>query len=280
MLWLARVRALATILSLLTTAASAQQELSGQSYWDRCYGGTQGQPGYVVFGSYPTGHPPPSPVSGGMGGSPAGSFTGGGAGGGEALLVVAVVAAAALPIIVYALDADPPPQVLRRFYCPSVAFDGWGGAESGHPTAPWAGIAAARIRFAVSHFGTDVQFDVIFVGVGSFSVYVLLRPTPKEHLEGGLALGYKRSYLGSSMREGFEVGLPQLYTLWRLQGRQLQLELRPGVFITTQKTVDVSVDTAVLIPVLEFLSVRLGSRAFSYDGQPMLGVSGGLSLHL
>ena len=56
--------------------------------------------------------------------------------------------------------------------------------------------------------------------------------------------------------------------------------LQPSVLITTQKTFDVSVDTAVLIPVLEILSLRLGARAFSYDLQPRFGFSAGLSLHL
>ncbi len=213
--------------------------------------------------------PPLSPVS--SMGSAAGSAQG--------LLVLAVVAIAAFPIIIYAVDSHPSPSVMRRFDCPSFAFDSWGGAEGGG-AAPWAGIAAARIRMGFKYIASDIQLDASPSGVGSFSMHAVLRPPPKEHIEGGLALGYKRAYLGNSMREGFEVGLPHQYTLWRERGRLLQIELRPGVFLTTQKTVDVSVDLAVLLPVLEVLSVRLGSRLYTFDGQPMIGLSAGLSLHL
>ena len=280
------MKSIAAALTLLATAASAQQQLSSANYWDRCYGGLERQPDAVVLNTFYVVPPAPSPYGAPVSSSGAGTVTSApnlgsaGAGAGYAVLVMAVVAVAALPVVVYAFDNEPPPRVLRRFNCASFAFDGWGGVEGGTGSAPAAGIGAARVRFGYRHLATDVQFEASPTGVGSFSAHAVIRPTPKEHLEGGLALGYKRAYLGGAMREGFEVGVPQLYTLWRDRGRELQLELRPGVFITTSKTVDVSLDFAVLIPVLENLSIRVGTRAFSYDLQPMFGVNGGLSLHL
>ena len=72
---------------------------------------------------------------------------------------------------------------------------------------------------------------------------------------------------------------PQNYTLWRRGGREQQLELRPGVFITTVDKVDVSLETASSIPVLEMLSLRVGTRIYSYDWQTVVGFNAGLSAH-
>jgi hypothetical protein len=283
------MRSLWVALILLTGVASAQQQVSSANYWDRCYGELESQPDVYVFHTGYYAGPPVVVVDGQPtvhGAAPVvvapaqPPTIGGGEGAGYAALVVAVVAVAALPVVVYAFDSDPPPRVLRRFKCASFSFDGWGGVEGGTASAPWMGIAAGRVRVAYSHLGSEIQFDASPSGVGSFSVHGLIRPTPKEHIEGGLALGYKRTYFGGTMRQGFEIGIPQLYTLWRNRGRELQLELRPGVFITTDKTVDLSVDFAVLIPVLERMSLRLGTRVFSHDLQPMFGFSGGLSVHL
>lgn len=286
------MRSFSIAVVLCAGVASAQPQLDSSNAWDRCYGEPESQPDAVML------HPgyPVTPVivvdtgttSGGHAVGPvapaattANGLSNAGGGAGYAMLVVAVVAVAALPLVVYAADNEPPPRVLRRFNCASFSFDGWGGVEGGTASAPWMGIAAARVRVAYSHLGSEIQFaGSPFGGVGDFSVHGLLRPTPKEHLEGALALGYKRSYFGGTMREGFEIGVPQQYTLWRDRGRELQLELRPGVFITTQKTIDLSVDFAVLIPVLERMSLRLGTRVFSHDLQPMVGFSGGLSVHL
>jgi hypothetical protein len=263
--------------------------VSSANYWDRCYGELESQPDAYVFHTGYYAGPPVVFVEGRptvhgaapvVTPAPPPTIASGGEGAGYALLAVAVVAVAALPVVVYAVDNDPPPLVLRRFNCASFSFDGWGGVEGGTSNIPWAGIAAGRVRVAYSHLGGEIQFDASPNGVGSFSVHALIRPTPKEHLEGGLALGYKRTSFGGTMRQGFEIGVPQLYTLWRNRGRELQLELRPGVFITTDKTIDLSVDFAVLIPVLERMSVRLGTRVFSHDLQPMFGFSGGLSVHL
>ncbi len=289
------MRLFSTAVVLCAGVASAQPQLDSSNGWDRCYGELESQPDavnlhpgapvtpFIVVDTQttsgtdaisPVGPVAPAPTT-------ASGLANAVAGAGYAVLVVAVVAVAALPIVVYAADNEPPPRVLRRFNCASFSFDGWGGVEGGSAGAPWMGIAAARVRVAYSHLGSEIQFDGSpFGGVGDFSVHGLLRPTPKEHLEGALALGYKRSYFGGTMREGFEIGVPQQYTLWRDRGRELQLELRPGVFITTRKTVDLSVDFAILIPVLERMSLRLGTRVFSHDLQPMFGFSGGLSVHL
>lgn len=287
------VRIFPLAVTLLASVASAQHQVETANYWDRCYGPMESQPDAIVFGSYYVGPPPvivdarpvvvnagrPAPAAA----PPAPPLSGlaeAGPGAGYAVLVAAVVAVAAFPVIIYAVDNDAPPRVLRRFNCASLSLDGWGGAQVGTGSAPWTGIAATRLRFGYSHFGTDVQFNATAGGVGSFSAHGLIRIKPKEHVEGGLALGYQRAYLGGTMREGFEIGLPHTYTLWRNRGRELQIELRPGVFITTQKTVDVSVDLAVLVPVLENMSIRLGTRVFSYDFQPLVGFNAGLSLHL
>jgi hypothetical protein len=293
------MRSLSTALVLFACGASAQQQqLASANYWDRCYGETE-PPSDAVAAAEPSGAstvyvvtPPiwvdPKAPPANHAQSPAGPLgpvavapTGDpGAAAGYALIAVAVVAVAALPVVVYALDNEPPPRVLRRFNCASFTFDGSGGAE-GNARSPWLGIAAARVRVAYQYLGTEIRFSGSpRNGVGDFSVHGLLRLKPKEHLEGAIALGYQRSYFGGSMREGFEIGLPHQYTLWRQRGRELQLEVRPGVFITTVKTVDLSVDVAILIPVLERMSLRLGTRVFTHDLQPMFGFSGGLSVHL
>ena len=84
---------------------------------------------------------------------------------------------------------------------------------------------------------------------------------------------------GATVREGLELALPHQYVLWRNEGRALGLELRPGVLLT-RAGVDVSVDLALNIPILECLSARVGGRVFSYAGQTMAGFNAGLALHL
>jgi hypothetical protein len=283
MLWATRVRSLSAAVALLSTVAFAQQQVKRSTFLDRCYGRVESQPAYVMLGGdFRPPSPPPLGYSMPQVATPSFSVPSG-SGGSEALMamaVVAVVAAAALPVIVYVADNDPPPRVLRDFFCPRFGFDGWGGVESAPGNGLAVGIATARVRMAWSYFGTDVSFQTSPGGIGAFSAHGIVRPTPKEHIQVGVAIGYQRALLGVRMREGFEVGIPQLYTVWRNAGRELQIELRPGVFITTQRTVDVSLDSAVHLPLLEFLSVRLGSRLFSYDGQVLVGVNAGLSLHL
>jgi hypothetical protein len=283
----AAVRSFVLGLTLLATAASAQQQLDEQSVWERCYGvpiqpvapsvyyGFSGQ-GALATPEGPPGHVTPAPLSGN---GSSGSLGSGGGGSPEGLLVLAVVLAVALPVVIYAVDSEAPEPVLRRFGCPTFSFEGWGGVEGSSRSSNWAGLAVGRFRAGYGFLGTDFQFDASPAGVGSYSVHLLLRPKPKEHLEGGLALGYKRSYFAAQLREGLEIGLPHQYVLWRDDRRQLGIELRPGVFFT-RSGVDLSVELALMIPLFDFLSARVGTRAFSFDGQTMLGFSAGLSLHL
>ena len=140
-------------------------------------------------------------------------------------------------------------------------------------------LQIGRIRFGFSYFGTDLQFDASPDGVTAFSAALLIRPTPREHIEGGLSTGYKRSYLNGTVREGLELALPHQYVVWRNEGRQLGIELRPGVLITA-RGVDASVDLALNIPIVDILSARVGGRVFSYGPQLVFGANAGLALHL
>src|SRR5260221_414825 len=80
-------------------------------------------------------------------------------------------------------------------------------------------------------------------------VLFLIRPPPRKHIEGGLAVGFKHSFFLNTSRDGVEIGLPHEYVLWRddLGRRQFGIELRPGVFLTPQG-VDPSVELALKIP--------------------------------
>jgi hypothetical protein len=197
----------------------------------------------------------------------------------KAWVVVAVVAAMALPVVVYAIDNPAPKIVLQRFACPTFSLDMYGGADQGGAIGNGSqGFVTTRFTFGVSHVATDVQYDAAPGAVSAFAAHLLLRPTPREHIEGGLAIGYRRSVLGDRYQQGLEIGLPHRYALWRDGLRTFGLELRPMLMVGS--SVEPSLEASFLIPVAQILELRLGGRVYTFAGDVLWGLSGGLSLTL
>lgn len=210
--------------------------------------------------------------SGGSGASSGGSL---GGGDGKALLVIVVLAAIALPIVVYAVDDDAPPIVTQRFGCPSLHLDLIGGVDvSSGFTGP---RAAGQARFTLGyHFaGMDLQLD-LSPGVSALATHALVRLPPKKHIEGGVAVGYRRMWVGGELRQGFDVGLPHRYAFWRDDLRTLGLEVRP-MFTIGPGGVDPSLEVAFLVPLFEVLHARVGGRVYSFGQSIVFGGQAGLS---
>jgi hypothetical protein len=212
--------------------------------------------------------------SSGSGGS---GSVGGGGGDGKALLVIVALALVALPVVLYALDDEAPPVVQQRFGCPSFHLDLQSGVESAaaFPGARFYG--QGRVTMAMSYFGTDVQFDLSPTVANAFAAHALLRLFPRKHVEGAVAVGYRRLMLDGQVREGFDVGLPHRYAFWRDDLRLFGLELRPS-FLFGPAGVDVAIEAALIAPVFELLHLRLGGRVYSAGGAIVLGASAGLTL--
>lgn len=218
---------------------------------------------------------PAAPVT--SAGAPAGpSSSGGGlgslgSGDGKALLVVAVLVAIALPVVVYALDSDAPRIVEQRFFCPSFQLELQGGAVTGRELPGARAMGAGRVSFGVGHFGLDAQFDVAPAAVNTFASHLLLRLTPRQHLEGALAVGYRQLMVGRDVRPGFDLGLPHRYVFWRDDLRTFGLDVRPALQFGP-RGIDAALEAAVVIPLLEVLHLTVGGRVFSF-GEAI--VSGG-----
>jgi len=198
----------------------------------------------------------------------------------KAWLVAAVVAAVALPVVVYAMDKPAPRLVLQRFHCPTFTLDLLGGVDSGRvlPGDGANGFVSTRFGFGVGHLATDFQYDGATRTVSAFSTHLLIRPTPREHIEGGVAIGYRRSVFGDRVQEGLEVGLPHRYALWRDGLRTVALELRPLLLVGS--SVEPSLEAAFLIPLAQVLHLRVGGRVYTFEGDFLWGLSTGLSLTL
>lgn len=197
----------------------------------------------------------------------------------KAWLVVAVVAAIALPVVIYAVDKPAPRLVLQRFQCPTFNLEILGGADNGSSIGVRSsGFVTTRFGFGVGHVAADFQYDASPAAVSAFAAHLLLRPTPRDHVEGGLAIGYRRSVLGARVQEGLEVGLPHRYALWRDGLRTLGLELRPLLLLGSR--VEPSLEAAFLVPLADVLHLRVGGRVFTFEGDLLWGLSGGLSLTL
>jgi hypothetical protein len=244
-------------------------------YYDSCFGvprvgvGPFGIRGEVVIpiGGQPTGGIPPTSVLSGSKDE-------------KAWLVVAVVAAMALPVVVYLVDEPAPRLVLQRFRCPTFSLDVFGGADNGDQALGnrSRGFISTRFSFGVGHFGSDVQYDQAPDSVSAFSAHVLIRPTPRAHIEGGLAIGYRRSVLGDRVDEGLEIGIPHRYALWRDGLRTFGLELRPLLLVG--RRLEPSLEAAFLVPLADVLHLRAGGRVYTFQGDLLWGLSAGLSLTL
>lgn len=269
-----------------------QQELREQTYFDRCFAypaqvWVEPHASIYVSGSSSGATPAGSrsahgaaPVGqrGGSGGS-GGSGTSGGGDVGEAALVLVVAVAMLLPVVVYALDVDAAPVVLQRFHCPAMTFEGAGGTQTGASVAGTLGVATGRVTFAVSHVGGDFQFEAGPGAISVFAAHLLLRPEPKEHVEGGLALGYRSAVHDGVFREGFELGLPHRYAFFRSGLRTLGLDVRPYL-VWGRSGLDAGLEGAFVFPLAEFLHLRLGGRVFSWGSDVLYGFDAGLGLVL
>ncbi|MCA2978622.1 MAG: hypothetical protein INH37_10085 [Myxococcaceae bacterium] len=253
------------------------------SYAQQCFGFPAGayllpvpRPGVVVSGGASTASP-----GGGarraVGGSGGGS---GGSGDGKALLVMAVLLAAVLPVVVYTLDDEAPPIVRQRWGCPSFQLDLLGGADSGVTLGGPSPFGQGRLTMAFDAVGGDVSFDLSPTAISQLATHLLVRLAPKAHVEGGLAMGYRRLVTAAGqVREGFDVGLPHRYAFWRDGLRTFGLELRPSLLLGPSG-VDAALEGALIVPVSEWLHVRVGGRVFSFADAIVFGGTAGVSLGL
>ncbi|MFL5312412.1 MAG: hypothetical protein ACJ79H_18410 [Myxococcales bacterium] len=244
-------------------------------YFESCFGvprvghGPFGIAGEVVIpiGGASSGGVPSVPISSGSSDE-------------KAWLVAAVLAAIALPVVVYAVDKPAPRLVLQRFSCPTFTLDVLGGAENGGSALGNGtfGFVSTRLGFAVGHIATDFQYDGAPRAVSAFSTHLVVRATPRDHVEGGLAIGYRRSVLGDRIQEGLEIGLPHRYALWRDGLRTLALEVRPLLMLGSR--IEPSLEAAFVFPLAQVLHLRAGGRVYTFQGDLLWGLGMGLGLTL
>ena len=198
----------------------------------------------------------------------------------KAWLVAAVLAAMALPVVVYAVDKPAPRIVLQRFHCPTFTLDVLGGADNGASALGTGtfGFVSTRFGFGIGHVATDFQYDGAPRAVSAFSTHLIIRATPRDHVEGGLAIGYRRSVLGDRIQDGFEFGLPHRYALWRDGLRTVALEVRPLLLVGS--TIEPTLEAAFLFPLAQVLHLRVGGRVYTFQGDLLWGFGAGLGLTL
>ena len=254
-----------------------QVPLEEMGYFESCFGvprvgaGRFGISGEVVI-----------PLSGGTSSGPSAPAVPIATGSSDerAWLIAAVLATIALPVVLYSIDKPAPRLVLQRFQCPTFTLDILGGADSGRGALGEGsfGFVSTRFGFGIGHIATDFQYDGAPQAVSSFSTHFLVRATPRDHVEGGLAIGYRRSVLHDRIQSGLEVGLPHRYALWRDGLRTLALELRPLLLVGS--SVEPSLEAAFLFPLAQVLHLRVGGRVYTFEGSLLWGLSGGLSFTL
>jgi hypothetical protein len=198
----------------------------------------------------------------------------------KAWLVVAVVAVAALPIVVYAVDRPAPRIVMQRFRCPTFSMEILGGAENGRG---WNGdgsygVVSTRLGFSVGHVATDFQYDAAPNLIHAYNMHFVIRPDPKAHVEGGLAIGYRRMVVNGFVEDGVELGIPHRYALWRDGLRTVSLDLRPMLMFGSR--IEPSLEAAFLFPLADILQLRAGGRVYTFNGDLLWGLSTGLALTL
>jgi hypothetical protein len=243
-------------------------------YYESCFGVPRvGTGPFAIYGEMPI----PVGSSGGGGLSPA-PISSAGSSDDKAWLILAVVAVAVLPVVVYSVDKPAPRIVLQRFACPTFQLDLVGGAQSNGSGPGSAGVFTTRFTFGVGHIATDFEYDASPTAVSAFAAHFLLRATPRDHVEGGLAIGYRRSVLNDRIQEGLEVGLPHAYSLWRDGLRTVALEIRPLLLIG--RDVEPTLEAAFLFPLADVLRLRVGGRVFTFGGEVNWGFSAGLGITL
>ncbi len=200
---------------------------------------------------------------------------------GEALLALAVVVVAAAPIVVYALDSPASPDVMARYRCPQVDVAFVGGAVS-MPSDPsrFAPIGGVRTAFSMGLLGVDASYESTFGRdeVGNLDVHLRLRPPPREHIEGAVAVGYRRAVFGGAQRDGFELGLPHHYVLTRLGVRPVTIDLHPAVFIGSRGP-DFRLEAGFTFPA-GIAAFQVGGRVFSFDTHVRAGAHLGFGLNI
>jgi hypothetical protein len=249
-----------------------RRPVTEMGYYDACFGVPRiaPGPGFGIYGEIPI-------YGGGPISSPGPSLPVPSASGDDkAWLILAVLAAAALPVVVYAIDSPPSRIVMQRFRCPTFSLDLIGGGVNG--PAGGSGFLTTRIGFGVEHVAADLEFEQATSAVNGFATHLLLRPTPRAHIEGGLAIGYRRNALGGSVQDGLEIGLPHRYVLWREELSSVALEVRPMLMIGSH--VEPSLEGALLFPLAQVLQLRLGGRVYTFNGNLLTGLSLGFSLVL
>ena len=80
------------------------------------------------------------------------------------------------------------------------------------------------------------------------------------------------------MQDGLEIGLPHRYALWRDGLRTVALELRPLLLLGSG--IEPSLEAAFLFPLAQVLHLRVGGRVYTFEGDLLWGLSGGVSLTL
>jgi hypothetical protein len=222
--------------------------------------------------------PADAPVSA-PGGAPAGPSGGDGLGklgDGKAFLIVAVVLVAALPIILYVLDESAPAAVEQRYWCPSLSVDLVGGVE--WRGSGWA-AGSVRATFGYGPLGADFQYDLSGAGINAWATHLMARLPPRRIITPNLAFGFRSMTLGGVTRAGFEAGVPHRYTFSRDGLREVSLELRPTLMFGLG-ALDVGLEGALLIPVVEPLHVRLGARVQTFGEGLYGGAHAGITLAL
>lgn len=277
------MRVAAAALSFVLSSAAFAQALPAQPVNLRgrnCWGGADARAQGTVLNGNITGGgdldgalPSGSTTAASSAQGPLSGGSLGGGGGGEALVAIAVAAAVALPVIVYAIDNDADDETLFQHTCPRFDFAFTGGAVN-TPTAPeqWTPLVGAALRFTGGAFGFDASLESTLDtrAYGSADAHFLLRPPPKQHIEGALALGVRRVVFGGAERNGFEVGLPHRYVLSRWGRRPLGLSLTPAVFVGDHGF-DYRLEGGLTFPV-GFTSLDVGARVFSFDEHVRFGM--------
>jgi len=245
-------------------------------YYEQCFGTPRPSAGgHLGIGFYTD---VPIPISGGPD-APGLPSVGGGKDD-KVWLVAAVVAVAVLPVVVYAIDRPAPKIVMQRFKCPTFSMELWGGAENGHGFNGDGsyGVVSTRFGFSVGHVGADFQYDSAPNLIHAYNTHLIIRPEPKAHVEGGLALGYRRMMVNGFIEDGFEIGVPHRYALWRDGLKTLSLDLRPMLMLGPR--VEPSLEAALLFPLADIVQLRAGGRVYTFYGDLMWGLSAGLALTL
>jgi hypothetical protein len=153
-----------------------------------------------------------------------------------------------------------------------------GGAQLPSDGSGPVAVMSARLRVTHLYFGGDAQVELAPAtsAAGSFSAHLLLRPPPKQHIEGALALGVRRQLGPGGILEGADIALPHEYVFWRDGYKHFGVELSPRVFIN-RRAVDLGVEANAIIPIVSFLQARAGAQVFTHAGNIQLVVGAGLN---